>query len=176
MQKQAEDELHTSSAAALYDRYARAIFAYLRLHTPSREDAEDLTLEVFLAALEYHHLSGLSDDEQLAWLRRVARNHLIDSYRRSTRHPVVALDQVTETLYDDEVQAPERLAVRNEEYTHLHAAVKRLSVPQQQLLRLRYGDGLRFAEIAVLLNKREAALRKMLSRTLVFLRSSFEIQ
>ncbi len=175
MQKQAEDELHTRSAAALYDRYARAIFAYLRLHTPSREDAEDVTLEVFLAALEDHHLSGLSDDAQLAWLRRVARNKLIDSYRRSTRHPVVALDQVAETLYDDEAQAPEQLAVRHEEYTHLHAAVKRLSVLQQQVVRLRYGDGLRFAEIAVLLNKSEAALRKLLSRTLVFLRSSYDI-
>ncbi len=66
--------MHTSAAAALYARYARAIFAYLRLHTPSREDAEDLTLEVFLATLEYNPLSGLSDDEQLAWLPRVARN------------------------------------------------------------------------------------------------------
>ncbi len=99
---------------------------------------------------------------------------MIESYRRSTRHPLVALDQVAETLYDDEAQAPERLVLRNEEYTHLHAAVKRLSVLQQQLLRLRYGDGLRFAEIAVLLNKREAALRQLLSRTLSFLRATYD--
>lgn len=37
-------------------------------------------------------------------------------------------------------------------------------VLQQQVLRLRYGDGLRCAEIVVLLNKREDAVRKMLSR------------
>src|SRR6266568_6110533 len=37
-----EHELPTSSSdASLYDRYAHVIFAYVRLHTPSREDAED---------------------------------------------------------------------------------------------------------------------------------------
>jgi len=64
---------------------------------PSREDAEGLTLEVFLGALEHDNLSALADDERLAWLRRVAHNKIIDSHRRSARRPVVALDQVADT-------------------------------------------------------------------------------
>jgi len=52
----------------------------------------------------------------------------------------------------------------------LHQAIQTLPLVQQQLLRLRYGDGLPFAEIAILLNKREEALRKLLSRTLATLR------
>jgi RNA polymerase sigma factor (sigma-70 family) len=176
MQKQAEDELHNSAAAALYDRYARVIFAYVRLHTDPREDPEDLTLEVFLAALERGNLSALTEDEKLAWLTRVAHNKLIDSYRRSARHPIVALDQVAETLFEDDERAPEQVALRHEEYAHLQAAIKRLSSLQQQLLHLRYGYGLRFAEIAVLLNKREATLRQLLSRTLSFLRAPYDQQ
>jgi len=136
MQQQAEPEMHDSSDAALYDRYARIILAYVRLHTDLREDPEDLTLEVFLAAL----------------------------------------DQVAETLFEDEELAPEQVALRHEEHAHLQVAIKRLSGPQQQLLQLRYGHGLRFAEIAVLLNKREAALRKLLSRTLTFLRATYDQQ
>src|SRR5215469_4808991 len=101
MQQQAEDEMHDSSGDALYDRYAHVIFAYVRLHTDPREDPEDLTLEVFLAAFECDNLSALTEDEKLAWLTRVAHNKLIDSYRRSARHPIVALDQVAETLFDD---------------------------------------------------------------------------
>jgi RNA polymerase sigma factor (sigma-70 family) len=174
MQQQAEQGLYDDADAALYDCYAHVIFAFLRLHTPSREDAEDLTLEVFLAALECDNLSGLAENEKLAWLRRVAHNKLIDSYRRSTRRPVVALDQVAETLYDDEELAPEKVVQRNEEYTRLRATLQRLPILQQQLLRLRYGDGLRFAEIAVILNKREGAVRKLLSRTLTSLRSAYE--
>src|SRR5713226_8916647 len=59
MQQQAEPEMHDSSDAALYDRYARIILAYVRLHTDLREDPEDLTLEVFLAALERDNLTAL---------------------------------------------------------------------------------------------------------------------
>lgn len=79
MQQQAEPEMHDSSDAALYDRYARIILAYVRLHTDLREDPEDLTLEVFLAALERDNLSALAEDEKLVWLTRVAHNKLIDS-------------------------------------------------------------------------------------------------
>ena len=49
----------TADDPALYDRYGPAIFAYVRLYTSSREDAEDLTLEVFLAALEHKNLAKL---------------------------------------------------------------------------------------------------------------------
>lgn len=51
MQQHDECTQRKSTAAALYDRYASSIFAYARLNTPSWEDAEDVTLEVFTAAL-----------------------------------------------------------------------------------------------------------------------------
>jgi RNA polymerase sigma-70 factor (ECF subfamily) len=95
--------------AALYDRYGQAIFAYIRLHTSSREDAEDLTLEVFTAALEHDNLAGSAPGEQLAWLRRVAHNRLIDGYRRRTRHPPVVLDTLADALLEDETGTRNRL-------------------------------------------------------------------
>ena len=179
MQPQKQDECEThgsSSSPILYDRYAHIIFAYVQLHTPSREDAEDVTLEVFTAALEHNNLSGLTDKEQLTWLRRVASNKLVDTYRRTSRHPSVALDRVAETIYDDERLSPEHVALRQEEYGQLHKAISTLSRLQQQVLQLRFGHSLRFAEIAILLNKREEAVRKLLSRTLTFLRSTYDQQ
>jgi DNA-directed RNA polymerase specialized sigma24 family protein len=57
MQQQAcATNLDASSAAALYERHAATIFAYLRLHLASLEDTEDALLEVFLAALEQEQL------------------------------------------------------------------------------------------------------------------------
>ncbi len=166
-------EVDQSTTTVLYDRYAHIIFAYLRLHLSSPEDAEDVTLEVFVAALEKHNLAALSAQEQLMWLRRVASNKMIDVYRRTQRYPLVALDSVTERLYEDESRSPEHIALRQERYQQLHAAISKLPELQQQLLQLRFGDGLRFAEIAILLNKREDTLRKLLSRTLVLLRASY---
>jgi RNA polymerase sigma-70 factor, ECF subfamily len=157
----------------LFRRHGQAIFTYVRLYTPSREDAEDLTLEIFTTALEHDNLAGWKDGEQLAWLRRVAHNRLIDRYRRATRSPIVVLDEVVEMMLVDETANPEQMALQRETYAHLHRAIQTLPLLHQQLLRLRYGDGLPFAEIAVVLNKREDALRKLLSRTLATLRMLF---
>jgi RNA polymerase sigma-70 factor, ECF subfamily len=176
MQQQDECKQPNSLDSALYDRYAASIFAYARLHRASREDAEDLTLEVFLKALEHDNLSSLSEKQQLVWLRRVAHNKLVDSYRRSIRPPVVPLEEVVETVYHDEALAPEQLALRHEELERLYKAVGKLPLIQQQVLRLRFGDGLRFAEIAILLNKGEGAVRKLCWRTLARLRANYDQQ
>ncbi|MDQ2715473.1 MAG: hypothetical protein M3Z08_11250 [Chloroflexota bacterium] len=70
--------LDDSPAASLYRRYAPVIFSYLRLHVPSYEDAEDLLVEVFLAAFEHGKVFELREREQIAWLQRVARNKMIE--------------------------------------------------------------------------------------------------
>ena len=163
-----------SAAAALYDRYASSIFAYARLYTPSWEDAEDVTLEVFTAALEQANLSALSERQQLVWLRRVAHNKLVDRYRRALHLPVVSLEQVMDTMRTEEALTPEQMALRGEELERLYTAVSSLSLFQQQVLQLRFGEGLRFAEIAVLLNKREATVRKLCSRSIALLRTIYE--
>jgi RNA polymerase sigma factor (sigma-70 family) len=156
------------SQTTLYESYGQVIFGYLRLHMHSLEDAEDLLLEVFLAALQHDNLAALSPGEQLAWLRRVAHNKLVNVYRRASRSPQVALDSIVETTLAEE--GPEQLALRQEEQRQVRASIQKLPALQQQILQLRYGDGLRCSEIALLLNKREGAVRKLLSRSILFLR------
>lgn len=168
--KEVYDLQEQNGQTTLYERHGQAIFGYLRLHLRSLEDAEDLLFEVFLAALEHDNLTTLSVGEQLAWLRRVAHNKLANTYRYDSRHPQVALDAIGETLFAEE--GPEQLTLRDEERGQLRAAIKKLSVLQQQTLRLRYADGLRCTEIAALLNKREAEVRKLLSRSILFLREA----
>src|SRR5260370_38071878 len=86
--QQDEDELdQNADSLSLYDRYGQTIFAYARLHVPSREDAEDVTLEVFTAALENNNLAGLQEGEKLAWLRRVAPKKLVSIHPPSTNQP-----------------------------------------------------------------------------------------
>jgi len=52
MHQQDERVQLESAAHALYERYAASIFAYARLHTPSWEDAEDLTLALLRTVYE----------------------------------------------------------------------------------------------------------------------------
>jgi RNA polymerase sigma factor (sigma-70 family) len=169
-----ENEVSPADHAEIFACYGPVIFAYLRLHASSREEAEDLTLDVFTAALTNQQLITWSGPRQLGWLKRVATNKLVDSYRRINRRPLVPLDQMTETLLNE--HDPERITLRNEDYAQLYQQIKRLSPLQQEILHLRYGNGLHTAEIAALLNKSEQAIRQILSRTIGLLRTMYDIQ
>lgn len=162
------DDLH---ATELYEMYGRLIARYLRLHGLSLEDTEDLLVEIFLVALEHDNLSAFPPQAQLAWLRRVAHNKLLNTYRRVRRHPQVSLDSIAETHLEE---GPEQLTLQQEEYHQLRTHIQQLPTLQQHLLQLRYGEGLHHAEIAILLNKREGAVRKLLSRALLFLRRAYQ--
>ncbi len=122
MQKQGE-----RSDSLLYDRYAATILAYARSLTSSWQDAEDLTLGVFLTALEHDNLSWLSPKQQLVWLRRVVHNKLIDSYRRPGHPPTIPLEQVVESACRDETLTPEEVVLRREELESLRKAIGTLA-------------------------------------------------
>ena len=166
--------LEHPTLAALYQRCAPALFAFLQHKLAAREDAEDLLLEVFLAALEYASFAALSEKEQESWLWSVARNKLVDHYRRAARRPGVHLDLVADDLYERDEYAPEQVTLRREEYAHLRAQIEQLPELQQELLRLRFANDLRCAEIATVLQKNEGAVRMLLSRTMKMLRGLYD--
>ena len=157
----------------LFHRYAPSLFAYLRQHTASREDAEDLLHEIFTAAMEKSLFSHLGDAEQAQWLWRVARNKTADTYRRKTRRPSLELDTVVEQLYASDEQSPEYTLLRREEYAQLLVALKQLPPMQQEALRLRFVNELPCSEVAKALDKREGAVRSMLSRAITRLRAIY---
>jgi len=160
----------------LYQRYHATILAYIRRQVAQVEDAEDVLLEVFVAALENDALTHLDVGQKLAWLRRVAHNKCIDLYRRKSHNTDVSLEKVAEIVSVDETLAPDQLAVRNEEHTLLRQQIAHLPELQQEILRLRFANGLRSAEIARLLNKSDGAIRMLLSRSLNLLRSLYTQQ
>jgi RNA polymerase sigma factor (sigma-70 family) len=157
----------------LYQRSAPELLQYIRRHVPTQEDAEDVLLEVFLAALEKSDLSTLSQKEQLAWLRRVAHNKFVDFYRRSTRQTSIPLQDLQHELYDEDEHAPELVAVGNEQHAQLRSHLALLPQIQQEVLRLRFAEDLRCPEIAKRLQKSDGAIRTMLSRILNTLRTIY---
>lgn len=160
----------------IYQCYVYTLLSYIRRYVPTREDAEDVLLEVFMAAFERDALAGLSEGEQLAWLRRVAHNKCVDVYRAAQRRSSLSLEAVTELIYDDEDHLPEQIALYSEELALLRTHLTKLPEQQQQILRLRFGQGLRCTEIARKLNKSESAVRTILSRTLNFLRRTYSTE
>ena len=157
----------------LYRKHAPGLLAYVRMRITSEEDAEDLVVEVFMAAIENAKFAALSEKEKQMWLWRVTRNKVIDAYRRAKTRQSVILDHVAEGLFEDEMFSPEYSALRQEDYTDLHAHLQSLPPLQQQILRMRFGQDLSCSEIAARLGKQENVVRVTLSRTLNLLRKIY---
>lgn len=160
--------------AQLYEDHWLNLLWIIRQYALSTEEVEDILMNVFVAALESDVFFTLLEKQQVAWLRHTAHNKAVDAYRRSSRKSVVPLSPYEGTLPNEERQAPEQLVVRQEDQKVLQSHITRLPDLQQQVLRLRFVDGLRCKEIAARLEKKEGTVRSLLSRTLNTLRGLYE--
>jgi RNA polymerase sigma-70 factor, ECF subfamily len=145
---------------ALYDRYLTPVYRYYYSRVGNTADAEDLTAQTFLAALEC--LKDYRERGAFAgWLFAIAHSKLIDHYRREK--PQAGLDsaQGAAGLDDTAGEAEKRL-----ELQELAALIRNLDPDEQEIIRLRYVADLSFAEIAAALGKREDAVKKSLYRLL----------
>src|SRR5258708_3005540 len=117
MQQHVERDGETRKAMAeeLFHHHAPALFAFLRQQNASREDAEDILLEVFTAVLEQKHLSRLPPDQQTSLIWRIARNKSIDIYRQKKRRPSTSAEPLQDDLFADPEQAPEKALLGLEE-------------------------------------------------------------
>jgi RNA polymerase sigma factor (sigma-70 family) len=172
MQQLNMDNTQNAEDSTLYDRFAAIIFQYLLQKVSNVQDAEDLLLEVFVAALKDKSLSDFSDGRQLAWLKSVARNKVIDRYRQSAMVNLQPIDQALEL--EDTALTPEQYTELKENYERLYQSIARLNPLQQELISLRYRNGLPFFEIAAILEKSEGTVRQLLRRTLLRLRTIYD--
>lgn len=164
-----------SPVAQLYQRHARSVQTYLHRFVSSKEDVDDLLLEVFLAAMENPAVLSLREERQLAWLRRVARNKAIDHGRSAAHRRSTSLDEALH-IFDDARLEPEQVALRHEDEALLRRRIATLPALQQQVLRLRFEKNLLTKEIAQKLGKSDSAIRMALSRALNLLRSIYHSQ
>lgn len=157
----------------IYRRHKLTIFTYILKHISSKEDAEDILLDVFITAFESPVIMTLKEHQQFVWLRRVAQYKSIDYLRRSKRQIAIPIELTMDTLYEDEQYSPEQVTLHQEEIARLQTHIATLSALQQEVIRLRFTHNMRCAEIATRLDKSEGAVRTLLSRTLNLLRNTY---
>ena len=153
----------------LYDRYVQSIYRYLYYRVGSAPEAEDLTSQTFLSALEalprYQHQGNFA-----AWLYRIAHGKVID-YVRSQQKQL----PLKETYL---AEADDMLAqiADSDEIARLWEMIHLLEDDEQELIRLRYTAGLPFAQIAAILDSNENTVKKSLYRVVARLQSQLEDQ
>jgi RNA polymerase sigma-70 factor, ECF subfamily len=153
--------------AALYDRYVERVYRYLRGRVGSAGEAEELTAQTFLAALEslprYDHRGYFP-----AWLFAIARRKAADHFRR---RPPVPLEEAEPLASGED---PTLDVTRAEQADQLARLIQTLEEGERELIRLHFSAGLTFAEMARLLGKKEDTVKKSVYRLLERLQGRME--
>jgi RNA polymerase sigma-70 factor (ECF subfamily) len=153
-----------------YETAVVRVFGYLNGRCGGDEAlAEELTQQTFIQATEHRKsFEGRSSD--ITWLCTIARNKLVDHYRRADREERRHLRLVVRELdlRDAEV------ASSMEDREFILAALRRLPALQRAAVVLCYLDGLSVREAAHILGRSEAATKSLLSRARERLRAELE--
>jgi RNA polymerase sigma-70 factor (ECF subfamily) len=163
--------------AELYDLYLDKIYRYIYYKVGQRSDAEDLASQTFLKAWD-----AIGDYEWRnhpfgAWLFRIAHNLVVDYHRARRDH--LTLDDATPQLEgkasQDELR-PEKALAELIAADRVRQAIGRLTEEQQQVLVLRFYEGLSTGETAQIMGKRRGAIRGLQFRALTALRDLLQRQ
>ena len=155
----------------LYDHYQPRIYRFIYLKVSHREEAEDLTHQVFLSAFE--KISGFKIKTSASfsgWVYSIARNKVIDHYR--TRKNAVDIETV---------QIPELKDSREDimdaamEMEKARRAILKLSPIEQDVVVMRFIEELSPKETAKVLNRSEISVRVIQHRAVKNLRAIIEL-
>ena len=156
-----------SAWESLLRGYTRKIYNLCYRFTGRVEEAEDLTQEVFIKVFQTLKSYDAAQGSFSTWLNRVARNHLVDHYRRTRK------DRVTSSL-EDELPAAEEKPSPHMEPTGqvesrerreiLQLALDKLSPDLREAVVLRDLHDLDYEEIALVLKVPQGTVKSRINR------------
>jgi RNA polymerase sigma-70 factor (ECF subfamily) len=135
--------------------------------TGRREEAEDLTQEVFLRVFRTLNSYDPGQGSLGVWMHRVARNLLIDHYRATRKQRLaVSLDDALPRLEQKESGAPrpDRALAQREVSAAVQLALTRLSPDLREAVILRDLQGLEYREISQVLEIPEGTVKSRINR------------
>ena len=156
--------------AELYEEYFDKIYRYITIKIGDKEEAEDMTQQVFIKAL--HSISSFKwkGVPFSAWLYRIAHNQVVDYIRKNTKRPDTIYD---ETLVKDDIKnSPERMTERKMDVEQVLAATSNLTEAQREVISLRFAGELPTAQVAKIMGKSEGAIKALQHAAIVSLRKA----
>lgn len=143
----------------LYRRHVNRVYRYLLARVGNVPDAQDLTAQAFLAALE--GIAGYRDEGRfVAWLLRIARFKAADHFRALRPDlPLTAADHTPAAG-----PLPEEATIQQLQVEEVVRAMATLTPDRAEALALRVFAELTAAEIAAVMDRSEAAVKMLVHR------------
>jgi len=158
-------EFEPAAFGEIYERYHSGVYKYIFYRVGDQSLAEDLTMEVFVKAIEAIDTYNYRGVPFSAWLYRIGSNLVVDHFRRQPARPALSLE---EKLVSGDNASADKLEL---EFGHqeLRQALAELTDDQQQVIILKFVDGLSNYEVAQVLGKTEGAVKSLQHRALASL-------
>ncbi|MFH1029721.1 MAG: RNA polymerase sigma factor [bacterium] len=160
--------------AEVYDLYMERIYRFIFFKVSNIEDAEDIASEVFFKAWQYIR-DGKEVNSINGFLYSIARNKVIDYYRKNSKVKQISLDHSdAEKIKDDKGEDVEKKIDTEIGFEKLNGFLEKLKAEYREALLLRYVDDLSIPEIAEILGKSNGNIRVLIHRALEALREMME--
>ena len=144
----------------LYMKYLDQIYRYIYFRVNmNRSESEDLAEIVFIRAWNKIRQGSFKNDNFRAFIYRIARNIVIDSYRKNNKTARLEKDVPSS-------ETPEDTFLQKSGQKELLLAIQKLSDEQKQVVTLKFIDGANNEEIAQIMNKSNQAVRALQHRGL----------
>ena len=163
----------------LFEEYFDSILRYCIYHTAHVETARDITAETFYKAFKNINRFRFTAAPFSAWLYRIARNEIVDSFRsKKYRHKKLSEAMKREEFFGfesrsylvDETEALQQKLEKNRAYQQIRHAMEKLPIHYRDVLVLRYVEEKKISEISTILCKKEGTVKSLISRGISALR------
>ena len=141
----------------LYEQYYDKVVRYVFIRIGNQAEAEDLAGDVFLSALKSLKSYRGSVEHMRFWIFKIARNTIVDHYRKMSKRKTVNLDDVEISDNTD----VEEMTEKKLQIEALSKALDKLTPAQREVIGLRFFAGLSSAEAGEVLGKSSGAVREM---------------
>ena len=156
---------------AIYEQYFPPLYQFIRLRIADREDARDLAADVFIDFFSALQRRKAPTTSLRAWLFRVARNKLYDHYGKKRQFSTQTLEEWVPAEHESGPEARFMSAARAD---RVRGVLGALPVDQQEVLLLRFGQGLNLEETADLMDKSISAVKSLQFRAVSTLRERLD--
>lgn len=162
-------EKRNSIFTKIYYQHRDRIYWYIRKKVSSNEIAEDIATEVFIKLLDNKDVLFDKDSKRImSWLYFVARNKVIDSYRKKEAN-VLKIAEGDDELFDVLAVVEDRnieILFNEERYEMIIAGLNSLESSEKEIITMRLLDELKFVEIAKIYNLEESVVKMRFYRAI----------
>ena len=159
---------NVQAAGQLYDQHHKEIFRYIWSRIGNKQQAEDLTGEVFMRMMV--HLPGyrITSAPFRAWLYQIARNLITDTHRQASSRPSLPLEYAENVSSDHD---PDMMIEHTLAFEKVQLALDKIDPAQREVVEMRFLAGLSLNEVAATLDYSVSAVKSLQHRGLKALRA-----